>query len=127
MPVFLSQGRDVHIEPIDGAPMAINGKPITSATLIENGDWLALGSAFVRIAIAAATPGPQPMDIAAGFSEGRVIRIGRLETGDLVIPSPLVSRYHANIRCAGGRVYSRISTAPMGLLSTDNGCWGRLL
>lgn len=100
---IFSLGRDVHIEPIDGAPLAINGKPINTATLIENGDWLAVGSVFVRLTITPAVPESQTA-AAAGLTEGRVIRIGRLETCDLVIPSPLVSRHHANLRCEGGEV-----------------------
>ena len=100
--IFL-KGREVHIEPIDGAPLAVNGNPITAATLVQSGDWLAVGSVFVRLAI---TPGATelPTAAAAGFADGRVIRIGRLETCDLVIPSPLVSRHHANLRCEADEV-----------------------
>ncbi len=100
--IFL-KNRGLHIEPIDGAPLAVNGNPITAATLIQNGDWLAVGSVFMRLAI---TPGATASQTApaVGLTEGRVVRIGRLETCDLVIPSPLVSRHHANLRCEGGEV-----------------------
>jgi len=102
-------GQTVHIDPIDRAPLSVNGKPVASATPLVNGDWVALGSTFVQIKVDAgdapsvsatpATPAP-----AADLKTGRTISIGRMETCDLTIPSPLVSRRHADLQCESDRV-----------------------
>jgi ABC transport system ATP-binding/permease protein len=97
------QGQGLHIEPIDQAPLAINGKPVTRSTLLANGDWLACGSAFLQIKIASSDLQTPPSGTAAGQLRNRVISIGRLETCDLSIPSPLVSRNHANLHYESGK------------------------
>lgn len=103
-------GETLHIAPVDRAPLSVNGSAISSETALANGDWVALGSTVVQIKldsgdvsrVAAGTAAPQGGT--ADLRAGRIIRIGRDETSDLAIPSPLVSRNHAILRCESSKV-----------------------
>ncbi len=95
----------VVIAPIDQAPLAVNGKPVQSATRVNDGDWLALGSAFYQINIAggAAPHPPSAGEMPAASATQARVSIGRLPECDFSIPSPLVSRVHAYLRMDGGQ------------------------
>ena len=51
-------GNILQVEPIDGAPVAVNGKPASGPTTIAAGDWLALGATLFQVGIAAGQPAP---------------------------------------------------------------------
>lgn len=98
------RGQSLYVEPIDQALLAVNGKPIGRATLLVNGDWLALGSVLVLTKISECKPQALFPKLSQNAATDRVITIGRLQACDVVIPSPLVSRHHANMHCKSGQV-----------------------
>lgn len=98
------RGRGLYVEPVDQAPLAVNGKPVTAPTLLENGDWLTLGSVLVLTRICERNAQTQSSTVSLSRDSNRVFSIGRLQACDLVIPSPLVSRHHASLRCESGRI-----------------------
>lgn len=54
------------VEPIGEAPVALNGRPVTSPTRLNDGDWLALGSSLFQIHFVA---GEQPQAATLRLSE----------------------------------------------------------
>lgn len=95
----------LQIEPLEDAPISINGKPISGPAGVVDGDWLALGSSFVQLRITAETTGVNLSErIECSPSDSRILSIGRLPQCDLTIPSPLVSRQHAQLLCGSGKV-----------------------
>ena len=101
----------VRIEPIENAAVAINGLAINEAKALSDGDWLALGTTLfqVRFEGAASRPGSVSCPIAQQAPAPRapqarregVITIGRLDSCDLAIDSPMVSREHARLTWSG--------------------------
>ena len=89
------------VTPIKQSPVSVNGHAISESTLVDDGDWLSLGSSLFQINFpdhphplvqSAATPSrPQ--------NQSGVLSIGRLPECDLEIASPLVSREHARLYC----------------------------
>ncbi len=95
----------VLVAPIDHAPLAINGMPVQTATRVNDGDWLALGSTFYQLNIAGtgARLPSSPEQTPASSEVPTLIKIGRLPDCDFSIPSPLVSRIHACLRLDSGK------------------------
>ncbi len=101
----------VAIEPVSDAPITINGKPVSGRHPLKDGDWVALGAAVFQVKI------PQKSTEAERLRNTRVAHgkgtassrmvIGRLPTCDLAIPSPLVSRQHAELLWTDGHVVLR--------------------
>lgn len=85
------------IEPVEDAPVKLNGRLLSGPARLDEGDWLMLGSSpyavsvrgVAAVAAAAVAPGP---DLA------RIFSIGRLPECDVQIDSPIVSREHARLR-----------------------------
>lgn len=95
------------VEPIGEAPVALNGRPVTSPTRLNDGDWLALGASLFQIHFLA---GEQPQAVTLRLSEPApapanasdatgIVTIGRSPHCDHAIDSPLVSREHARLVC----------------------------
>ena len=88
----------LQLEPIAQSSVSINGTPITSSALLENGDWLALGSNLFQVNFSesanAAPHSPHP-----AATQSAVLIIGRHPGCNLHIASPLVSREHAKLYC----------------------------
>jgi ABC-type multidrug transport system ATPase subunit len=89
------------VTPIQQSRVSVNGHAINEPTLLEDGDWLSLGSSLFEInfpehprACAQSTSLPsQPQ------TQPNTLIIGRLPDCDLQIASPLVSRAHAKLYC----------------------------
>ena len=91
----------LRVEPVKQAPISVNGHPISESSLLDDGDWLSLGSCLFQINFPdhphpltkSFTP-PSPPQTQSG-----ILTIGRLPECDLEISSPLVSREHAKLYC----------------------------
>ena len=91
----------MRVEPVKQAPISVNGHPISESSLLDDGDWLSLGSCLFQInfpdhprALAQSASPPSRRQIQSG-----TLTIGRLPECDLEIASPLVSREHAKLYC----------------------------
>ncbi|MGR9014466.1 MAG: ATP-binding cassette domain-containing protein [Gammaproteobacteria bacterium] len=89
------------VTPIKQSPVSVNGHAISESTLLEDGDWLSLGSTLFQINF---PDHPQQQAQSASISSRSqnhvgVLIIGRLPECDLEIASPLVSREHARLYC----------------------------
>jgi ABC-type multidrug transport system ATPase subunit len=91
----------LRVEPVKQAPVSVNGHPISESTLLDDGDWLSLGSCLFQInfpdhphALAQSASPPPPPQTQSG-----ILTIGRLPECDVEIASPLVSREHAKLYC----------------------------
>lgn len=94
---FLPDG--LHVEPIAQSPVSVNGNPISESSLLEDGDWLSLGSSLFQINFPDHS-GISPNSSIQPPSETDILTIGRVPECDLAIASPLVSREHAKLYCS---------------------------
>lgn len=91
----------LYVTPIKQSPISVNGHAISESTLLDDGDWLSLGSCLFQINFPdhpqvftqSATPPSRPQN------QSGILTIGRLPECDLEIASPLVSREHARLYC----------------------------
>jgi len=89
------------VTPIKQSPVSVNGHLISESTLVDDGDWLSLGSCLFQInfpdhphpPLQGASPLTRPQ------SQSGILTIGRLSECDFEIASPLVSREHAKLYC----------------------------
>ncbi len=89
------------VTPIKQSPVSVNGHLISESTLVDDGDWLSLGSCLFQInfpdhphpPLQGASPLTHPQ------SQSGILTIGRLSECDFEIASPLVSREHAKLYC----------------------------
>lgn len=102
--IFSSEG--LRVEPIKQAPVSVNGHPIHESTLLDDGDWLYLGTSLFQINFPdhpstftkSASPASPP------HAQSGILTIGRLPECDFEIDSPLVSREHAKLYCGSAGV-----------------------
>jgi ABC-type multidrug transport system ATPase subunit len=104
---IFSFGSELRIEPVGQAPISINGKPVHGPMSLADGDWLALGSALFQIKLGGSQEKSEQIQPIHTHTSSRLIRIGRLPECDLSIPSPLVSRNHADLHCEDGKIVLR--------------------
>jgi ABC-type multidrug transport system ATPase subunit len=88
----------LQVEPIDKALISVNGTPCNVPVLLDDGDWLSLGSSLFQINIPD-HPSIQSPTTNQFQQKTDFLTIGRSPECDLVIPSPLVSREHAKLYC----------------------------
>ncbi len=105
---LLRKGDELYIEPIAGAPVAVNGQKVASGLWrLYDGDWVSLGDSVYQIKIP--PPSYSSHETRRGANKTipppQKILIGRLPESDLCIPSPLVSRRHAEVTWSNGRAY----------------------
>lgn len=86
------------IEPIAESLISVNGTPQSTSTLLEDGDWLSLGTTLFQINFPD-HPEIIPKHPTQSPSQLGILTIGRAPECDLPIPSPLVSREHAKLYC----------------------------
>lgn len=96
-------GSGPQIEPVGQAAVSVNGTPIRGPAPISSGDWLAFGSVIFQVNFRGQKSKTEPSS-SQSHTSGQVIRIGRLPECHLSIPSPLVSRFHAELHCEDGRI-----------------------
>jgi Inner membrane component of T3SS, cytoplasmic domain len=51
---LLAEG--LRVEPVKQAPISVNGHPISESTLLDDGDWLSLGSCLFQINFPRSSP-----------------------------------------------------------------------
>ncbi len=88
----------LHVEPVDQALIAINGTPRSASSLLEDGDWLSLGSSQFQINFPESS-GKVSKPETQSRLQPEILSIGRSAKSDLPISSPLVSREHAKLYC----------------------------
>jgi ABC-type multidrug transport system ATPase subunit len=93
----------LHVAPVGEAPVAVNGQPAREPAVLDDGDWLSLGSSLFQVCFP-----DHPKVPATGRARTRsgagVLTIGRLAECDLEIASPLVSREHARLHCGSAGI-----------------------
>ncbi len=109
------------IEPIGSSKLMLNGSPITAASVINNGDWVAFGAILLQVHLPEEPTDKekseaQPaLDVAAKHGSDEVI-IGRAPGCGLPIDSPLISREHARLLITADGIWLED-------LRSTNGTW----
>ncbi len=116
--VFVSPSGDVFIESSsEGTSVALNGKVQNNPTVIQDGDWIVLGSTPYQVFLQPImhTIPSNELDISKNSTHTFDLKnksaatIGRSVQCDIVVDSPLVSRLHA-----------RLVNTPVGWVIEDN-------
>ncbi|TLN05406.1 FHA domain-containing protein, partial [bacterium] len=116
-------GYTLHISPEAANPVLLDGRPIAESHALASGDLLRIGSLdpglMVSLAysaeVTAAAGEMQPIR----FGEKSIIQIGRDPTNDVVLSSPTVSRFHAQIERVGHRYSLRDLRSANGTFVND--------
>ena len=92
------------VSPDAGNPVLFSGRPLAAPHKLRDGDMLRIGSLdpgmMVTITYIDLSQAVETKTTPIQFSEKNVIQIGRDASNDVVLNSPAVSRYHAQIeRC----------------------------
>ena len=102
--IFVSKLKDVFIESVNGAAIALNGSVVKNPVCIKNGDWVVLGTTPYQISLetlsaSAEIPSTKNVnkDASIDLATKSLITIGRTTQCDIAISSPLVSRLHAKL------------------------------
>jgi ABC-type multidrug transport system ATPase subunit len=86
------------IEPLDGAPIKLNGRLLDGPARLGEGDWLLLGSTPYAVTLRGGPETTAPAARTAPSGAGaRTLTVGRLAECDVCIDSPVVSRQHARL------------------------------
>ncbi len=88
----------VFVEAIAGSIISVNGTQKSTSTLLEDGDWLSLGTSLFQVNFPDHVGKTQQPHTQSSSQLGN-FTIGRSPECDLPIPSPLVSREHAKLHC----------------------------
>jgi ABC-type multidrug transport system ATPase subunit/pSer/pThr/pTyr-binding forkhead associated (FHA) protein len=93
--------------PEAGNPVLFDGRPLTASHKLQHGDILRIGSLdpgmMVTITYVDLSQAVETQATTIQFSEKNIIQIGRDASNDVVLDSPAVSRYHAQIERVGQR------------------------
>jgi pSer/pThr/pTyr-binding forkhead associated (FHA) protein len=88
-------------------PILSSGRPLTEAHKLHHGDILRIGSLDPGMMVTMTYVDPlqeaEPQAAPINFNETNIINIGRDASNDVVLNSPLVSRFHAQIERVGQR------------------------
>jgi ABC-type multidrug transport system ATPase subunit len=88
-------------------PILFEGRPLDGSRVLHHGDTLRIGSLDpgMMVTLTYNAPGEAPQEAARDilFGEKTLIQIGRDPANDIVLPSPNVSRFHAQIERVGQR------------------------
>ncbi|RNE90766.1 FHA domain-containing protein [Marichromatium sp. AB31] len=98
--LFMQRGA-LFAEPIDGAPLMVNGRPVQGAVGVGQGDWIALAGVLVQLS----TDTVAPLAPAPESAERIEILVGRQGDCGLVIDSPQISRHHARVSIVDDQVW----------------------
>lgn len=100
-------GYKVVILPEARNPILFEGRPVEGSRVLRHGDVLRIGSLdpglMVTITYQSPSQATQEVDRDIVFGEKTLIQIGRDPSNDVVLPSPNVSRFHAQIQKIGQR------------------------
>lgn len=88
-------------------PVFVEGRPIEGSHVLRHGDLLRIGGqdpgVMVTFTYDAPAEASQQMERDIVFGEKNLIQIGRDPSNDVVLPSPNISRFHAQIQKVGQR------------------------
>ncbi|MEW6240586.1 MAG: FHA domain-containing protein [Chloroflexota bacterium] len=88
-------------------PVLFEGRPLEGPRMLRHGDVLRIGSldpgVMVTMTYSAPSEAAQEVERDIVFGEKTLIQIGRDPSNDVVLPSPTVSRYHAQVERVGQR------------------------
>jgi ABC-type multidrug transport system ATPase subunit/pSer/pThr/pTyr-binding forkhead associated (FHA) protein len=88
-------------------PILSNGRPLTGSYILQHGDVLRIGSLdpgmMVTMTYVDPSQGAGKQATPIRFTENNIIHIGRDASNDVVLNSPTVSRFHAQIERVGQR------------------------
>ncbi len=90
-----------------GNPILLEGRPLSAAHILRHGDTLRIGGADPGMMVSLTYLDPEQMAEGQAnpirFGDKTLIQIGRDPSNDVVIDSPNVSRFHAQIERVGQR------------------------
>jgi len=88
-------------------PVLFEGRPLEGSRLLRHGDTIRIGSQdpgmMVTMTYDAPADASQQLDRDIVFGEKTLMQIGRDPGNDVVLPSPSVSRFHAQVQRVGQR------------------------
>ncbi|MFN8424907.1 MAG: FHA domain-containing protein [Anaerolineales bacterium] len=88
-------------------PVFVEGRPLEGARMLKHGDVLRIGGqdpgVMVTLTYEAPAEAAAQVEREIEFGEKNLIQIGRDPSNDVVLPSPNVSRFHAQIQRVGQR------------------------
>jgi ABC-type multidrug transport system ATPase subunit/predicted component of type VI protein secretion system len=88
-------------------PVLFEGRPLDGSRVLRHGDMLRIGSqdpgVMVTMTYDAPAEASQQLDRDIVFGEKTLVQIGRDPGNDVVLPSPSVSRFHAQVQRVGQR------------------------
>jgi ABC-type multidrug transport system ATPase subunit/uncharacterized membrane protein len=97
----------LYVLPEAGNPVLFDGRPLSVPRTLEHGDILRIGSLdpgmMVTMTYLDPSRAAEPQATAIKFDEKTLIQIGRDVSNDVVLDSPRISRYHAQIERVGQR------------------------
>ena len=100
-------GYQIEVVPQAKNPMLFEGRVLTGSRILDHGDILRIGSLDpgVMVTMTYQAPGKVEKEEAREivFGEKTLIQVGRDPSNDVVLPSPTVSRFHAQIERVGQR------------------------
>jgi ABC transport system ATP-binding/permease protein len=100
-------GYEIQILPEASNPIFLDGRPLKETRQLQHGDTLRIGSQDPGTMVSMVFN--QPVSVSAGemrhilFEEKTLIQIGRDPSNDVVLDTPTVSRFHAQIEKVGQR------------------------
>ncbi len=95
--------------PDAGNPVHLAGRPLQFSRRLKHNDKLRIGGQDPGLMVTMTYMAPSEAAAAAGpeevvdFAEKAVVTIGRDQSNDIVVDSPVVSRYHAQVERVGQR------------------------
>lgn len=118
IPSQIVSGNHARLEKTDGGykvtmlpeaknPIQVEGRPLTGSRVLRHGDILRIGSLdpgmMVSVTYNAPSQALQEIEQDIVFGENTLIQIGRDTSNDVVLSSPNVSRFHAQVERVGQR------------------------
>jgi ABC transport system ATP-binding/permease protein len=104
-------------------PVFVEGQPLEGSHLLKHGEIMRVGSLDpgMMVTLTYQSPGEVPSQPAQGivFGEKNLIQIGRDADNDVVLASPTVSRYHAQVEMVGQRFRIRDLRSSNGTFVND--------
>ena len=103
----VADGYKLTMSPDAKNPILFEGRKLEGARVLQHGDILRIGSLDpgMMVTLTYNTPSGAPQEIEQDivFGEKTLIQIGRDTGNDVVLPSPNVSRFHAQVERVGQR------------------------
>lgn len=109
--------------PEAGNPVLLEGRPLEAPHLLKDGDILRIGSLdpglMVSLTYLDPTQVPEITAAPIQFAEKTLIQIGRDSANDVILESPTVSRFHAQVERVGQRYRLRDLRSANGTFVND--------